>query len=75
MNKTESIRAKCPFYRDVDQSKKTIICSEEMAPYSQIRIVFARADERREWSDDYCDGFMFQNCPFYMAIESEIPDE
>lgn len=65
------IYAKCPFYQKSDEKSSRIFC-EGISRGMTLSLNFGKHKRAyREYREDYCNDFSFQECPIYKMLRDE----
>ena len=71
VNRPANAAAICPYFSNVTHNGRAIICTGCQESFLHLRVQFRDTVQRIGWSEDYCEGYLYYNCPFYQGLKEE----
>lgn len=65
-NRSENVRAKCPFYKSAKNN--SIICEGITEEIMSIKLTFISQGKRREYSESFCEDNCYRGCAAAQCI-------
>ena len=68
----QSLLAICPYYKDEDRQK---VRCEGLEPATAIHYAFSTPARCREWKDNHCKSWGFEECPIARMLTERYDED